>query len=192
MAKKNKVLKIDLSRYNGSERLPSDIEKIVINLLLTTDFNIKKVSANTYLDDETINRVFIKWYMELTKIENTKINSSELENSINNAITIINEHLDEFKRFKDNARVKRLTSDETRNINSLLDRLTKLREAESKTYQNLITDLNNSILKAAETSLKENGPIEDNSEYENNVATVLSQLSKYDKPIDDVNKDDVT
>ena len=176
---KNKMPKIDLSKYNDQERIPESVEQIILNGLIFYSGNAKKVSNYFNIDIDIVNTIYIKWYPHLTKAMTMKEKSEDLDNAINIGIELMKDHLAEVKQNRDNSSSKVMSQTLTRNVNSIVDRLVTIKENSSRAYDTITNKLIDSVVKVKTLEKLESGVIEDNSDYDINVNTVADLLDPY-------------
>lgn len=179
---KNKIPDIDLSKYCDAERLDSSIEQIILNGLIAYECDVKKVKKHFNLDDNTVNKVYIKYYTQLCKIIDIRNKNSDADETINTVVELYKQHIDEVKNIVDNNKATKLLSDKvTRSLNSITDRLMGIKEQQTRAYDSTVNALNNQIIKQKQLECVESGKIEDNTDYSSNQESVADKLITYKK-----------
>lgn len=185
MKKNNKVIpKIDLSKFNNSERIDSSIEQIILNGLIAFNCDVKKVSKHFNLSEDIINMVYIKYYTQLCKIIKINNNNVEADSTISTILDLYKQHVEEVKVIVDANKTTKLLSDKiTRNLNSIADRVCSIKENENRTYDNVVNTLSNQVIKQKQLEVIESGKIEDNTDYVENQESVLDKLNQFNTPM---------
>lgn len=180
MARKKFTLpSLDLSKYTDPNNLPVNVEKIIIEALIYFKMDIEKVCNHFSLNDELVNSVAIKYYSQISGALENKLKMSEVDDSINDICSIFKKHISEIKKAQNKAENKSLRNSELTNLCKVSDRLKEVRKTGTEIYKTTITDLANSILNIKTTELRINGPIEDNSDYNENQTTVYDMLAGF-------------
>lgn len=174
---KSKLPKVDLSKYNSVERLDSSIEQIVLQALICFDCEVKKVSKHLKLDEEIVNIIFIKYYAQLCKILESKDKGKDTEDAIDTTITLYKNHIKEVADIVNrNPNSKLLSEKVVTSLNRITDRLTDIKEQEVKSYESTVNNLFNTIIRQKQLEVVENGKVEDNSDYLENIQTVSQKI----------------
>lgn len=172
-SKRNQLPKLDLSKYEGNDRLPGNVVSIIKNALVIYEGDSKKVAKNYNLTLETVNMVLEENYLQIHQIISSQMKSKELDNGINNAILLMVDHVNALQEEKSNSLMTKSTiTDVTR----ITDRFLNLKSQFNNTYDTLVNKMNDQSLKNRQVEVLENGKFEDSSEYNQNVETVFSKL----------------
>ena len=118
---KQKLLKIDLSKYNDYDRLPSEIEMIIKNALIISEGNVKKISKLYNITEDQINKIFIQYYDNIIQIIENKTDSENIDNILDDSISLLQNHVKDIKKKVDIQGNNILTDKITKNINSVID-----------------------------------------------------------------------
>lgn len=174
---KNKLPKLDLSKYNSVERLDSSIEQIILQALICFNCESKKVAKHFKLDEDIVNTVFIKYYSQLCKILEAKDKGKDTEEAIDTTITLYKNHIKEVADIVNrNPNSKLLSEKVVTSLNKITDRLTDIKEQEVKSYDSTVNNLFNTIVRQKQLEVVENGKVEDNSDYLENIQTVTDKM----------------
>lgn len=176
--------KIDLSKYEDADRLPSDIERIIVNVIILYKGDIDNAAHMTHLSDDKINRVYLSWKSQIDKILKTHQNDEILSNGIDCGVEMMVNSINSMKEYMSKNDCTMISANSIKSINNTVDKLLKVKEQSTEAYDTLINKLNDSLLKAKNIEKIESGKIEDNSNYQSNINTVADLLSSYDSSSD--------
>ena len=178
--KKIKIPKIDLSKYCGQERLDSTVEQMILQCIIAFDCDINKVKKQFNITDDTVDKVFIKYFTQLNKIINSKNRNTDADDSLETVLKLYHDHVDEVAKIVNSNQQTKLLSDRVvRNINTITDRLIEIKEQNSKAYDTTINKLNDQIVKLKTLEKMEHGEMQDNTEYHANSKTVAERMLEY-------------
>lgn len=177
---RKKIPKLDLSRYNNSDKLPVAIEKILLEALIVFNADVKKISEHFNINENIVSEVLIKYYSQISIIYDTNLRAKPLDEALNKSVTIMNKHISELKTAQDASETKSLRSSEISNLCKMVDRITSIRETAIRSYDATVNKLNNSLtsLKMAEARVE--GPVENDTDYTENQTTVYDMLREFD------------
>ena len=175
-SKRNQLPKLDLSKYEGNDRLPGNVVSIIKNALVIYEADSKKVAKNYNLTLETVNMVLEENYLQIHQIISSQMKSKELDNGLNNAVSLITGHINSLQENKStDLMTKQTISDVTR----MTDRMISLKDQYNKTYDTLVTKMHELSLKERAIQVQESGKVEDNSEYNTNQQIVANMMKNY-------------
>lgn len=180
----NKLPRVDLSKFIESDRITSDVETCIVQGLIYFDCNTKKVKEYFNISEDIINRVIIKYMIQLTKISEFKIKNDKLDETINNAIDLYKDHIFEIKNMMDEKESKLLSDKITKNLNSILDRLVEIKETNAKTYDTNVNKLIDNLIRMKSLEIAEKGRDEGKDEYSENKDIVGVFLEEYENSED--------
>ena len=175
MAKKLQLPKIDLSRYNDKE-LPGHIIDIIKNALVVFEGDVNKVSKWYNLDKEKVSLLFEQHYLIISQIIQSKMKSEDLNVGIENAISLMTEHINELQTTKQSPIMRDHT---VNNVNRITDRLIALKKEYNSTFDTLVNTMNTQSLKERQIRVLESGKPIDDADYLLNQNTVANMLSEY-------------
>jgi len=192
MAKAKKIKhvpKIDLSRYNTVDILPNTVCDIVLSGLIAYDGSAPKVANHFKLDIEKVNEIYLMVYPTVQRALNAQDKMQEIDSAIYTGLDLMKNHLEEVKEKRDNSDTNFMSVSLTKNVNSIVDRLLKLKESDLSSYNNVINKMYESINRikvaehnnmTAETEPGANIAIDNQSEY-------IQKLTEYAKVKDITN-----
>lgn len=180
--------KIDLSKYNSEERIPSSVISIIVQTLIFFEGNIKKVSSNLNLNEDKINEIFIQYYFQISEAIESKDKNSNITDTLNDAMKVYREHIGEIKKIQDKTDFKMLNTTNSTSLNRAVDRVINLLKENTSKYERVNANLISQIQRQSQTTLMESGKIESNGDFDENRATFANavfekaDLSTYIKP----------
>ena len=177
--KKIKIPQIDLAKYSNSENIPLRIEKIILEALIVFKMDIKKVSEYFNISEDIVNEVAIEYYTNLTAIYNNQIQTKILDETLNDASSILNQHVSEIKKAQKNSSSKTLRQQDLNGLCKTIDRISLVRSEATKAYDTTVNKLINNITNIKLAEAKISGPLDDNSDYLENQTTVFDMLNDF-------------
>lgn len=172
-----KLPKIDLSRYNTQERLPSNVYSIIKNALVVFKGNPERVSKHYNLDIDKVNLVFEESYLVINQIIESTIKSNELDKGIEDSINLMTTHIQEIKNSKTNQN-QILTDKYINQVTRMTDRLINLKEQNNRTFDILVNRMNDQTIKQRQLEVLESGKPENSVEYSENQKAVFELLNQ--------------
>jgi hypothetical protein len=174
MAKLHRIASIDLSNYNGVARLPSDVERIIVQLLIYCKGSLGRVMDKTHLNYLTIQKVYFKYINEIDAAIDMNSKKAIENKIISTSLTVIDKHVQTIAD-KQKASDNKILND-TKKLTDMAGATLKIIEQETKKYDATINKLNTSIIQQKELEKLESGPIEDTTIYQTNQNSLLSKL----------------
>ena len=168
-----KLPKLDLSKYNDSDRLPSNIYNIIKNALPVFSGSTKKVANHYNLNEDIVIMVFEENYLNICQIIDSQSKSKELDEGLQNSIKLMTDHINTLENTKVN---KIMRSETVAQVTRMTDRLLSAKEQYNKTFDTLVNNFNAYTLKQKQLEILEQGKLEDKSDYDENVETIFSKL----------------
>lgn len=168
-----KLPRLDLSKYNDCERLPSNIYNIIKNALPAFQGSTRKVANHYNINEDIVIMVFEENYLNICQIVDSQTKSKELDDGIQNAIKLMTDHINTLENTKVN---KIMRSETVAQVTRMSDRLLAAKEQYNKTFDTLVNNFNAYTLKQKQLEILEQGKLEDNTEYNQNVETVFTML----------------
>lgn len=179
---KLKLPKIDLSKYNSQERLPSNVYSIVKNALVYFKGNPAKVAKHYNLDIEKVNVVYEESYLVINQIIESSVKSDELDKGIEDSIQLMTEHI---KHIKDSKNVQNqiLTDKYINQLTRMTDRFINLKEQNNRTFDILVNRMNDQTIKQRQLEVLESGKPDNAGDYLKNQQTVFNLLNQPEQSI---------
>lgn len=172
------IPKIDLSKYNTSDRLNSNVEVILVNGIIAFNGDLKKTAKHFNIDISLVNITYVKYYSNILKIIDINKRNDKTQSTIDNIVSLYYGHVDEIKRSVDaNTQTKILSEKLINNLNRICDRAIELKENANKQFEVTVNRLNDQIIKFKQLEVIENGKLEDIGDYLENQNSVLEKLS---------------
>lgn len=182
MARTTKLPKIDLSKYNTQERLPSNVYSIIKNALVVFKGNPKKVADHYNLDVEKVNIVYEESYLVINQIIESKTKSNELDKGIEDSIELMSDHIKQIKHNK-NSQNQILTDKYINQLTRMTDRFINLKEQNNRTFDVLINRMNDQTIKQRQLEVLESGKPDNSADYSENQQAVLNILNQPEESI---------
>ena len=172
-----KLPKIDLSKYNSQDRLPSNVYSIVKNALVYFEGNPSKVAKHYKLDIEKVNIVYEESYLVINQIIESTVKSNELDKGIEDSIELMSDHIKQIKNSK-NTQNQVLTDKYINQLTRMTDRFISLKEQNNRTFDILVNRMNDQTIKQRQLEVLESGKPDNSTEYSENQQTVLNLLNQ--------------
>lgn len=175
MAKK-KIIPIDLSKYEKVSPLPSSIEIIIVQGLIITEGNIESISSKFNLSVEKVNEIYIRHYLEISNVIDQEKYNNDADICLNKSLKMYKKHISELEKYNSNNKKKLMTDSTIRSINSMVDRISNIKENNIRSYDSAVNKMIESILKSKHLELSEFGPQEDTSISDSNCNTFIDAI----------------
>lgn len=172
------IPKVDLSRYNGQTRLPTNIEQILVEAVVVFKGNCLQASKYFNVDIEVVNQVAIKYYTQIVQISQARDHSENTSSALGSGSEIIKKHVAELKERQKQANSKILNTDDVKNLSRLLDRAISIQDQSTKVISDQMNKLTDNLVKLKSVETKESGEITDPSEYNENQRSVFDLLAE--------------
>lgn len=182
MKKKNKILQIDLSRWETEERLPIRIETIIVQMLILCNGDEEKVAKKLFLSKEKINMIYVQYYFQIIEIIKAKEKTLNTDRILKNAIIIYGKHVNAIKAAQNKSEFKQLSQGNINSLNKAIDRTIEIMEKNTNRYERNNNALMNQLVKSKQIELIESGKIENNIDYDKNTKSVFNMLEQYKQP----------
>lgn len=178
--KKNNIPSVDLSAYKG-KTISAKVERIIINLLIITEGDIKEVAKRTKLDKDDINRVYLTHYVAIENLKSLDQSTSRITTTLNKIVEMESDHIDAVKKQLDASNTKLMNDKLVRNLNQIADKLIQLNSSNKTIKANAIKETMKDIIncKALEIEERIKLPDEVTSDYKANSDSVFSRLLNY-------------
>lgn len=174
---KIKLPKIDLSKYNSQDRLPSNIYSIVKNALVYFKGSPAKVAKHYNLDIEKVNIVYEESYLVINQIIESTVKSDALDEGIETSIQLMSDHINTIKNTK-NAQNQVLTDKYINQLTRMTDRFINLKEQNNRTFDILVNRMNDQTIKQRQLEVLESGKPDNSLEYLENQQAVFNLLNQ--------------
>lgn len=200
--KKNIMLPaLDLSSYNTVESLPITVCDIIVSGLVSYKGNSKKVAKRFNIYVDKVNEVYLLQYLAIKRAIELQSRANDIDGAIYSCLDLLTDHIDQIKSDKKKGDNKVMTTNLTRNVNSVVDRLVKIKDSDNAVYNSTISRLYDNInrIKVAEhnniTSETEPGAniaVDNQSEYLSKLQDYAKARTGVARPVVGYNVDDNT
>ena len=167
---------IDLSKYNEMDRLPSQIETIVVNALIAFKADTKLVSRHYKLNREKVNEVYVKYYLNICKVLKSNLKGEVADEQLNDFLEISGKHIADVKaRLNETGNI---STGDIATLTKIIDRIVEIKDQATKNTDSIINRLNDTILRAKTIEKMESGELGDTSVSRDNQASFMDVVAK--------------